>query len=166
MSAILATNMTNNMSNRAGYLTFNQIMDENLMYYTFKDCIKYHQDGFHSWICYWEGSPIAVKCIVKASVLSNGFTKIAILSKELTTIDEIGLYPSKKSWCLGYILDGTTKFMTNNGVQRFVTTTMVNGFPVETTKNEMKSSVNKVLSDAEVQHLKAVIASNWGCTLK
>ncbi|AQW89018.1 hypothetical protein pEaSNUABM50_00517 [Erwinia phage pEa_SNUABM_50] len=166
MSAVLATNMTNNMSNRAGYLTFNEIMDENLMYYTFKDCIKYNKEGFHSWICYWEGSPIAVQCTVKASVLANGFTKVAILSKELKTIDEIGMYPAKQHHCLGHVING--RFLNEKGVQSFVTKSMVDGLPVEVAQSNtvLKSSDKKVLSASEVDHFKKVMAENWGCTFK
>lgn len=164
MSA-LATNMTNAMQSRAGYLSLKDLLDESTMYYTFKDCIKFKKENIDTWACYWEGSPLVVVMTVKASVLPNGFTKVAILNKEIKGVDEFGMYPSKRSLIEGHILENG-KFNTDSGVTNYVTDILTKGTTGKTDTPVQKNSDKKVLSQTEVDHFKKIMAENWGCTFK
>lgn len=172
MSAVLATNMSNNMSNRAGYLSLNLIMDDNFTTYTFKDCIKYNKEGFGTWMCYWEGTPFVVQCVVKSTVLANGFTKVAILSKDLKMVVDVGTFPGKKNIWAGYIVNG--RYQTGSDVQKLVNDTFAKVGSTKPTQVQqsvperevLRSSDKKVYTPEEIQHFKNVMQENWGCTFK
>ena len=177
MSSVLATKITQSMINRAGYIPiettmeeggFLSIMDDDFMYYTFKDCLKIDSTDFHKWICYWEAYPFAIVCDVKADKLANGFTKVAVLSKTIVPVSEIGEYPVKRNHCFGSILNG--KFLTNKGMQNFVTDNFGNADIMMTPSTPKALPVQKkektVLSNTELKNLKQEIERNWGITLK
>lgn len=163
MSA-LATKMTNAMSKRAGYLPFNGLMDENLMYYTFKDCIKIEHENFHKWVVYWEDFPMAVVCDVKADKLTNGFVKVAILNKTVVPVEEVGLYANRKTHVYGHMLKG--KFCNKTQSEQFVRDEMLKGADVQVTSTSSKKEQKVTLSNSEISNLKEVMAKNWGITLK
>lgn len=165
--SVLATKMTNAMSKRAGYLPFNGLMDENLMYYTFKDCIKIEHENFRKWVLYWEDFPMAVVCDVKADKLVNGFVKVAILNKTIVPVEEIGLYMHRKTHMYGDIVKG--EFRTKSQAEEFVRSELLKGADVQTTTSTASTSKKEqkvTLSNAEISNLKEVMAKNWGITLK
>lgn len=175
MSSVLATKITKSMINRAGYIPiettmegggFLSIMDDEFMYYTFKDCLKVDRTDFHKWVCYWDSYPFAIICDVKADKLANGFTKVAILKKQIVAVSEIGEFPSKRNVCFGSLLNG--KFLTNKGVQKFVNDNLGNvDVQVSTRVNPSTSKKEKiVLSNSEIKNLKEEMQRNWGITLK
>lgn len=176
MSSVLATKITQSMINRSGYIPiettmenggFQSIMDEDFMYYTFKDCLKVDRTDFHKWVCYWEAYPFAIVCDVKADKLANGFTKVAILSKKIVPVTEVGEFPSKRNVCFGSLLNG--KFLTNKGITQFVSDN-INTLGVPQTSTRVNVSTGKkektVLSNDEIKNLKEEMQRNWGCTLK
>lgn len=156
MTNVLCTQMTSSMSNRAGYLTIKSIEEDSMDFYTFKDCIKIENCDFHTWLCYWENSPLVVKFSVKASKLPNGFVKVVILDKELINIEEIGDYPAKRNHCYGYVINN--KFSTENNLSTVVSNELKN--------ISSKNSEKKNLSEDEIKNFKEQISKNWGCTLK
>lgn len=162
MSA-LATKMTNAMIKRAGYLPFNSLMDENLMYYTFKDCLKVEHADFRKWVLYWEDFPMAVVCDVKADKLVNGFVKVAILSKNVVPVEEIGLYTHRKNHMYGDIVKG--QFRTSTQSQQLVRNELLKGSDVQVASAQKKDQ-KVVLSNTEISNLKEVMAKSWGITLK
>lgn len=167
MSSVLATKITKSMINRSGYIPiestmedggFLGIMDDDFMYYTFKDCLKVDRTDFHKWVCYWDSYPFAIVCDVKADKLANGYTKVAILDKKIVPVSEIGEFPSKRNVCFGSLLKG--KFLTNKEVQQYVTDNM----------GSIKTSTDKqpkvVLSNDQIKNLKEEMQRNWGINLK
>lgn len=172
MSSVLATKITKNMIGRAGYIPiettmedggFLSIMDDDFMYYTFKDCLKVDSTDFHKWVCYWDTYPFAIVCDVKADKLVTGFTKVAILSKQIVPVSEIGEYPAKRSHCFGHLLDG--KFLTTKGVHQYATDNL-SSIGVQVAKPSTAKQEKKVLSEAEIKHFKEEMQRNWGCTFK
>ena len=167
MSSVLATKITKSMINRSGYIPiestmedggFLGIMDDDFMYYTFKDCLKVDRTDFHKWVCYWDSYPFAIVCDVKADKLANGYTKVAILDKKIVPVSEIGEFPSKRNVCFGSLLKG--KFLTNKEVRQYVTDNM----------GSIKTSTDKqpkvVLSNDQIKNLKEEMQRNWGINLK
>lgn len=173
---VLATVMRTKMQNRAGYLSINELMDEMTMYYTFKNCIKVHDDTpFVNWICYWEDSPVAVKCVVQASVLANSFTKVAIISKELVEVSSIGEYNSSKNFTKGYIHNNKFIEENKNVLQSYVNNAIINASSESTENidiavmNTQPANSSKKLSqysNAEIDKFKEIMQKNWGCTFK
>ncbi|AFC21937.1 hypothetical protein GAP32_479 [Cronobacter phage vB_CsaM_GAP32] len=175
MSSVLATKITKSMINRAGYIPiestmedggFLGIMDDDFMYYTFKDCLKVNTTDFHKWICYWDNYPFAIICDVKADKLANGYTKVAVLSKTVVPVSEVGEYPSKRNHFFGYLVNG--KLRTSQGLQQFVTDSMGN-VDVAVSRPVARSTDKKektVLSNEQIKNLKEEMQRNWGVTLK
>lgn len=177
MSSVLATKITKPMIGRAGYIPiettmedggFLSIMDDDFMYYTFKDCLKVDRTDFHKWICYWDSYPFAIVCDVKADKLANGYTKVAVLSKKIVPVSEIGEYPAKRNTTFGYILNN--KFTNSGkGVQQYVNENLgtidVQVSKAASTRSTEKKE-KKVLTEAEIKHFKEEMQRNWGCTFK
>lgn len=173
MSSVLATKITKSMINRSGYIPiestmdnggFLSIMDDDFMYYTFKDCLKVDRTDFHKWVCYWDSYPFAIVCDVKADKLANGYTKVAILSKNIVPVSEIGEFPGKSNVCFGSLLKG--KFLTNKGIQKFVNDN-INGIDIQVTTTKTTQKKEKtVLSNDQIKNLKHEIEQNWGISLK
>lgn len=175
MSSVLATKITKSMINRAGYIPiettmdnggFLSIMDDDFMYYTFKDCLKVDRTDFHKWVCYWESYPFAIVCDVKADKLANGYTKVAILNKQIVPVSEVGEFPSKRNICFGSMLKG--KFLTNKAVQQFVTDSLGDADVLVSTRTNTSTAKKEktVLSNEQIKNLKEEMQRNWGCVLK
>lgn len=178
---VLANIFKNNMRARHGFLSINEFLDEGLQYYTFDSIVKLHKANFESWVVYWESSPVAVKCTVKADVLPNGFVKVAILSKEVVFTDAIGEYPSNTNHVLGSFFG--EKFSNARGIAK-----MASEFAVAFTAAQISSPVREamptapaaenaiaevqrytksnMIPDSEVDTFKDIIAKNWGVQLK
>jgi hypothetical protein len=161
------------MINRAGYIPIESIadgggflglMDDDFMYYTFKDCLKVDSTDFHKWVCYWEGYPFAIVCDVKADKLITGFTKVAVLSKTVVPVSEIGEYTEKRNITFGQLLNG--KFLTTKGVQQYVSNNMGTSDVAVAKPMSSQKKEKIVLSNNEISNLKAEMEKNWGISLK
>lgn len=172
MSSVLATKITKTMINRAGYIPIESIaddggflglMDDDFMYYTFKDCLKVDTTDFHKWICYWEGYPFAIICDVKADKLITGFTKVAVLSKTVVPVSEVGEFIGKRNIFFGQLLNGklsSVKDVTNFAIQN------MGKADVAVSKPQQQKKEKIVLSNSEISNLKAEMEKNWGISLK
>lgn len=178
---VLATIFKNNMSKRHGFLSINDFMEDRNMYYTFDSIFKLHQSNFESWVAYWEGSPVAVKCTVKADVMPNGFVKVAILTKDVVFIDEIGEYPASTNSVFGSFFGA--RFGDARGIakmaQEFATafTSAQKATPTREALPTAPAAQNAIaeverysksnlIPDSEVSNFKDIIAKNWGVQLK
>lgn len=179
--AVLANIFKNNMAKRHGFLSINDVMDDNFQYYTFDSIVKLHEANFDSWVVYWEGSPVAVKCTVKADVLPNGFVKVAILNKEVAFTDVLGEYPSSTNHVMGsYFGD---KFSDARGIAKMAAdfATAFTAAQKSTPKREAlptapaaenslaeveRYAKSNLIPDSEVGAFKDIIAKNWGVRLK
>ncbi len=163
---VLATQFSNSMSHRSGYLTANALMDDDFTHYIFKDCIKISDQNFSQWVCYWEDFPVAVVCVVKSDKLSNGFVKAYIIEKKVIPVSEIGQYSGKRSHFFGQYANGkmlTTKESTTKLVDEVLRRTS-GAVAVPSVSKNKKEKVT--ISNDEIKNLKDIIKSNWKIELK
>lgn len=170
---VLVTNFKQNMQDKDGFLSVQEMLEAGCSSHIFKGCLKIkpapEDENFCQWLAYWQGFPYAILCTVTATKFPNGDTKVTILTKELKTLEEVGEYPSKNNSVFGDFIDG--KFVSTKNLQKYV-----NDVIVPTVKAKIvgakKPSTNAVkeehrkLSNEKINEFQRVITENWGCKFK
>lgn len=155
---IVATKLSTSMSNRQGYISISDAMEENFKSYTFSNCLKLKKDsqGFTKWVLYWEDVDFVVVFTTITTVLSTGFVKATIIDRKLTDVQTVGEYCGKLSFCEVQEIKG--KFMTTKARDAKV--------QAELAQHDFTERGVKKQSDAEMQSQIDSIAQAWGITPK
>lgn len=170
---VLVTNFKQNMQDKDGFLSVQEMLNDGCSSHIFKGCLKVKpsasDEHFSQWLAYWDGFPYAVLCTVSAIQFPNGDIKVLILTKELKTLEEVGSYPSKKNSIFGDFIDG--KFISTKDLPKYVNDVIVPNVKAKikgaTTKQASTvKSEHESLSSDKINEFQRVITENWGCKFK
>lgn len=171
---VLVTNFKQNMQDKDGFLSVQEMLNDGCSSHIFKGCLKIkpapEDENFCQWLAYWEGFPYAVLCTVGATKFPNGDIKVSILTKELKTLEEVGEYPAKKNSVFGDLING--KFISTKNLPKYVNDVIVPGVKAKINAGTVKETVSSVkenhskLSDEKINEFQRVISENWGCKFK
>lgn len=188
--SVLGTKFTSSMVGRQGYMSIKDVLEDQFKYYTFNTCIKIKDvSDIDTWVMYWENSPVAVVLKVLPSILNTKFTKVAIISKEVVSTDDVGEYPGKSNHMFG-LMYNKTKFMSKENVIAKVQRDFILGVQVDSVnktvvkpvepvvkyedkknpnkkkKFKSKKTVDKKLTDNSLSTKISALADSWGINVK